>query len=81
MTPAQATQTYELPTCKKCGDEYFLHEGCEATDYCDSCAQELVPDLLEALEAYRAVHCHSKPFCAKCRNADEVIRKAKKESK
>ena len=37
------------PTCIKCGDEYFLKDGYEITDYCDPCAQELVPDLLEAL--------------------------------
>jgi hypothetical protein len=39
----------EPPICKKCGDEYFLKDGYEVTDYCDPCAQELVPELLEKL--------------------------------
>ncbi len=42
---------YEPPTCKKCGDEYYLPDGYEATEWCDPCAQELVPELLEALKA------------------------------
>jgi uncharacterized Zn ribbon protein len=39
------------PTCIKCGDEYSLHDGFEVTDYCDPCAQELVPELVAACEA------------------------------
>ena len=41
------------PTCCKCGDEYFLKDGFEVTDYCDPCAQELVPELIEALQQIR----------------------------
>jgi hypothetical protein len=42
--------SYEIPTCVKCGAEYSMPEGYEATAWCNPCAQELVPELLEALE-------------------------------
>ena len=45
----QAQHSDDPPVCVKCGDEYHLPDGYEVTDYCDPCAQELVPDLLEAL--------------------------------
>jgi hypothetical protein len=44
------SMAYEIPTCKKCGDEYHLPDGYDATDYCNPCAQELVVELLAALE-------------------------------
>jgi hypothetical protein len=48
-TPSPAPKN-EPPVCKMCGDEYFLHDfDYEPTDYCDPCAQELVPELLDAL--------------------------------
>jgi hypothetical protein len=39
------------PTCNKCGDEFTVPDGYEVTDYCNPCAQELVPELLTVLEA------------------------------
>ena len=44
------TKGYEVPTCKKCGDEYHLPDGYDATEYCNPCAQELAVELLSALE-------------------------------
>lgn len=41
----------EPPTCIKCGDEYLLPDGYEITAYCNPCAQEIAPALLEALES------------------------------
>jgi len=41
---------YEIPTCIRCEDEYSLRDGCEETLYCDSCAQEVAVELIEALE-------------------------------
>lgn len=26
------------PTCKRCGNEYRLREGCEPSEFCDPCA-------------------------------------------
>lgn len=42
------SETNEPPQCVKCGDEYFLNEGCEPTDYCDPCAQ----DVAEKIKSY-----------------------------
>lgn len=35
----------EPPVCEKCGDEYWLGEGCEVSKYCDPCAQERVAEV------------------------------------
>lgn len=63
----------EPPTCVACGDEYSMNDGCEPS-YCDPCAQELVPELLEALEAesslerrdYPTFFGHGCQWCEKC---------------
>lgn len=40
----------EPPVCKKCEEEYSLRDGYEPTDYCDSCAHEVVQDLALKLD-------------------------------
>jgi len=40
----------EPPICKRCEEEYSLRDGCEVTDYCDSCAHEVVQDLALKLD-------------------------------
>lgn len=43
----------EPPICIKCGNDYFLKDGYDATDYCNLCAQEVAADLLEVLQRIR----------------------------
>jgi hypothetical protein len=47
---AKHAEPNEPPTCIKCGDEYSLNDGCDVTDYCDLCAQEVAADLRGVLE-------------------------------
>jgi hypothetical protein len=42
--------------CKCCDGEFILRDGCEEGDYCDPCAQKLVPDLVTALLLMVASH-------------------------
>jgi hypothetical protein len=44
-TMNQSREPNEPPTCKMCGDEYSLNDGCEPTRYCHPCAQELAEDM------------------------------------
>ena len=37
-------------TCTRCGGYYILDDGCDPTDYCHLCAQELVPILLRKVD-------------------------------
>ena len=39
------------PQCHCCGETFLIHPSKEMTDYCDECAQRLVPELLGALES------------------------------
>lgn len=37
------------PTCQRCGHDYALRDGCEATPECDSCAHLVLVDLRNAV--------------------------------
>jgi PHP family Zn ribbon phosphoesterase len=70
------------PACVKCGDEYYLPDGYEATDYCNPCAQELVSEMLAELEYQRDRNYNSfEPDnqSDSYKRLDAVIRKARGE--
>jgi hypothetical protein len=49
VVAADAGKVISTASPTNCGDEFTVPDGFEVTDYCDPCAQELVPELLEAL--------------------------------
>ena len=69
------TESYEIPTCAMCESEYSLNDGCEPSLLCDSCAQAVIPEMVELLkECLEAIEmeygvckgCTTDP-CMKCR--------------
>jgi|HubBroStandDraft_6_1064221.scaffolds.fasta_scaffold03965_13 hypothetical protein len=61
------THDNEPPVCKVCGDEYYLRDGYEVTDYCDPCAQELAPELLQLVKDGLGIIQMECPECEGCK--------------